>query len=406
MTALGFPVFRYRLAAFTISGTFGGLAGILLANEGAYVSPAMMSWMKSGDLIVIVVLGGMGTLFGPLLRHHRLLRAGGVAAAAAQSRPQGLGRILDDRVRPAAGADRAATRAAASTRCSGRRHDLTQPLLRTARLVKRYRRPVRHRQRLDRRPAGRDPRADRPERRRQDHLGCTSSPATSRRTPAPSGSRAATITCLPTHARAAGPRRAPSRSPRCCASSPRSRTWRWPCRAMPAIPSASWPTRAATNACAARPAAASKKWASATARTCWPPPSAMASSASSRSPWRWPAIRRLLLLDEPMAGMGVEESQRMIGFLRALKQQARHAADRARHGRRLPARRPHHRAGLWPRHRAAARPTRSAPTPDVRQAYLGDGGWPDAAGPRPRGASTAPARRCSAWNWASMPARS
>jgi len=66
MTALGFPVFRYRLAAFTISGAFGGLAGILLANEGAYVSPAMMSWMKSGDLIVIVVLGGMGTLFGPL----------------------------------------------------------------------------------------------------------------------------------------------------------------------------------------------------------------------------------------------------------------------------------------------------------------------------------------------------
>ena len=66
MTALGFPVFRYRLTAFTLSGAFGGLAGILLANEGAYISPAMMSWVKSGDLIVIVVLGGMGTLFGPL----------------------------------------------------------------------------------------------------------------------------------------------------------------------------------------------------------------------------------------------------------------------------------------------------------------------------------------------------
>jgi len=66
MTALGFPVFRYRLAAFTIAGALGGLAGILLANDGAYISPAMMSWVKSGDLIVIVVLGGMGTLFGPL----------------------------------------------------------------------------------------------------------------------------------------------------------------------------------------------------------------------------------------------------------------------------------------------------------------------------------------------------
>jgi branched-chain amino acid transport system permease protein len=66
MLALGFPVFRYRLAALVISGAFGGLAGVLLANEGAYVSPAMMSWMKSGDLIVMVVLGGMGTLLGPL----------------------------------------------------------------------------------------------------------------------------------------------------------------------------------------------------------------------------------------------------------------------------------------------------------------------------------------------------
>src|ERR1043165_1668965 len=66
MTALGFPVFRYRLAAFTIAGAIGGLSGILLANEGAYVSPAMMSWVKSGDLIVIVVLGGIGALFGPL----------------------------------------------------------------------------------------------------------------------------------------------------------------------------------------------------------------------------------------------------------------------------------------------------------------------------------------------------
>ena len=66
MTALGFAVFRYRLAAFAISGAFGGLSGILLANEGAYISPAMMSWVKSGDLIVIVVLGGMGTLCGPV----------------------------------------------------------------------------------------------------------------------------------------------------------------------------------------------------------------------------------------------------------------------------------------------------------------------------------------------------
>jgi branched-chain amino acid transport system permease protein len=66
MAALGFPVFRYRLAALVLAGAFGGLAGILLANHDEYVVPAMMSWVKSGDLIVIVVLGGMGTLMGPL----------------------------------------------------------------------------------------------------------------------------------------------------------------------------------------------------------------------------------------------------------------------------------------------------------------------------------------------------
>src|SRR6185312_5911091 len=65
MAALGFPVFRYRLVACLIASAFGGLAGILLANEGAYISPAMMSWVKSGDLIVMVVLGGIGVRFGP-----------------------------------------------------------------------------------------------------------------------------------------------------------------------------------------------------------------------------------------------------------------------------------------------------------------------------------------------------
>lgn len=66
MLALGFPVFRYRLTAFVISGTLGGLSGLLLANHDAYISPSMMSWVKSGDLIVIVVLGGMGSLTGPI----------------------------------------------------------------------------------------------------------------------------------------------------------------------------------------------------------------------------------------------------------------------------------------------------------------------------------------------------
>src|SRR5690606_3105658 len=67
MGAIGFPVYRYRLAAFVIAGTLAGLAGILLANHTEFVSPAMMHWTRSGDLIVMVVLGGMGSTFGPLI---------------------------------------------------------------------------------------------------------------------------------------------------------------------------------------------------------------------------------------------------------------------------------------------------------------------------------------------------
>ncbi|SLN77424.1 branched-chain amino acid ABC transporter permease [Oceanibacterium hippocampi] len=66
MKAIGFPTYPYRLVAFVISGVMTGIAGFLLANQTDFVSPSMMHWTKSGDLIIIVVLGGMGTLFGPL----------------------------------------------------------------------------------------------------------------------------------------------------------------------------------------------------------------------------------------------------------------------------------------------------------------------------------------------------
>ena len=66
MLALGFPVFRYRLTAFVIAGSICGLAGALMANQAAFVSPAMMNWVQSGDLIVIVVMGGLQSLFGPV----------------------------------------------------------------------------------------------------------------------------------------------------------------------------------------------------------------------------------------------------------------------------------------------------------------------------------------------------
>jgi branched-chain amino acid transport system permease protein len=67
MRAMGVPTYRYRLAAFVISGLICGLAGILMANFEKFVSPDMMSWQRSGELMFMVILGGMGSLFGPVL---------------------------------------------------------------------------------------------------------------------------------------------------------------------------------------------------------------------------------------------------------------------------------------------------------------------------------------------------
>jgi len=67
MKSIGFPVFRYRLVAFVIAGAICGLAGVLSANQTDFVSPAVMHWTRSGDLIIMTVLGGIGTLFGPVI---------------------------------------------------------------------------------------------------------------------------------------------------------------------------------------------------------------------------------------------------------------------------------------------------------------------------------------------------
>jgi branched-chain amino acid transport system permease protein len=73
MRAIGFPTYRYKLTCFVIAGTLCGLAGALLANHNDFVSPATMYWTRSGDLIIMVVLGGMASPFGPLFGAVALL---------------------------------------------------------------------------------------------------------------------------------------------------------------------------------------------------------------------------------------------------------------------------------------------------------------------------------------------
>ncbi|MFZ1949794.1 MAG: branched-chain amino acid ABC transporter permease [Pseudolabrys sp.] len=73
MRAIGFPTYRYKLVCFVIAGTLCGLSGALIANHTDFVSPAMMYWTRSGDLIIMVVLGGMGSTFGPLFGAVALL---------------------------------------------------------------------------------------------------------------------------------------------------------------------------------------------------------------------------------------------------------------------------------------------------------------------------------------------
>ncbi|WP_442763264.1 branched-chain amino acid ABC transporter permease [Malikia spinosa] len=65
--SVGLALRNYQLTAYVLSAVLCGVAGMLLANLNAYASPSSMSWMVSGELIVMVVLGGLGSVFGPLL---------------------------------------------------------------------------------------------------------------------------------------------------------------------------------------------------------------------------------------------------------------------------------------------------------------------------------------------------
>jgi branched-chain amino acid transport system permease protein len=67
MRALGFPVFRYQLSSFVLSGALAGVAGYLAAVQYGFVNPEILSWHQSGAVLMMVILGGMGTLHGAVI---------------------------------------------------------------------------------------------------------------------------------------------------------------------------------------------------------------------------------------------------------------------------------------------------------------------------------------------------
>lgn len=75
MRAIGFNPYPYLLTAYCISGAIGGLAGFLLLNQAEFVAPAYMSWQRSGELLVMVLMGGVGTLQGAILGAAAFLMA-------------------------------------------------------------------------------------------------------------------------------------------------------------------------------------------------------------------------------------------------------------------------------------------------------------------------------------------
>jgi branched-chain amino acid transport system permease protein len=92
--SIGFSPYLYRLAAFVIAGAMCGLAGALYANHLGYITPNLTSWQQSGDLMFMVIMGGMATTAGPVLGAFALLLLEDVLSALTQHWQIILGPIL------------------------------------------------------------------------------------------------------------------------------------------------------------------------------------------------------------------------------------------------------------------------------------------------------------------------
>ncbi|MFN3971604.1 MAG: branched-chain amino acid ABC transporter permease [Gemmobacter sp.] len=94
MAALGYAPYRYKLYAFTLAGMGAGLSGALMANVLRFTSPDMMHWTKSGELMIMVILGGVGSFFGPLFGAAAVLVLENYLARWTEHWPLAMGLIL------------------------------------------------------------------------------------------------------------------------------------------------------------------------------------------------------------------------------------------------------------------------------------------------------------------------
>ena len=82
LESTGIDVWRYKMAAFVISGIYAGLAGALIAVYETYVPTETLHWTTSGEVVMMSVIGGVGTLFGPMLGAGFVLYFENVLSAA------------------------------------------------------------------------------------------------------------------------------------------------------------------------------------------------------------------------------------------------------------------------------------------------------------------------------------
>jgi branched-chain amino acid transport system permease protein len=94
MTALGYPTYRYRLVCFTIAGGVAGLAGALIANQHGFVSPNLLHWTQSGTLLIMVILGGVGLLYGGIAGAAAMLLLEEILSGWTEYWKLGLGLVL------------------------------------------------------------------------------------------------------------------------------------------------------------------------------------------------------------------------------------------------------------------------------------------------------------------------